>query len=188
MDDDDLHAIRCLKNGDIQGLEVLVTRYQVKAVRAAFLIVRDEQTAQDVTQETFIRIFEHIQRFDENRPFGPYLLRSVVNAAFDAAKKTARWENTTCGAEAVEDLLEQAIVVEAQTSVEAQVEFNTLKEEIHAALGQLPARQRTSIVLRYFLELSEKEMATWLNTTPGTVKWLLFTAREGLRGLLNQRS
>ena len=68
--DDDLTAIRRLKNGDIGGLEGLVCRYQVKAVRAAFLIVRDEQTAEDVVQETFIRIFKHIQRFDESRHFG----------------------------------------------------------------------------------------------------------------------
>jgi RNA polymerase sigma-70 factor, ECF subfamily len=180
--DDDLQAIRRLKNGDIQGLELLVTRYQIKAMRAAFLIVRDEQVAQDITQEAFIRIFKHIQRFDESRPFGPYLLRSVVNAAFDAAQKTSRWENHLGDSDVVEDMLEHAI------TVESQVEFNTLKQEIHAALGQLSPRQRASIVQRYFLGMSEKEMAERLNTAPGTVKWLLFTARERLRGLLGERN
>jgi RNA polymerase sigma-70 factor (ECF subfamily) len=180
--DDELQAIHRLKHGDIQGLELLVTRYQVKAIRAAFIIVRDEQSAQDITQETFIRIFGHIRRFDENRPFGSYLLRSVVNAALDAVQRTSRWENNSCDPAAVEELLEGAI------SVESQVELKALKQEIHAALGQLSPRQRASIVLRYYLELSEKEMAERLNATPGTVKWLLFSARQRLRNLLGERS
>jgi len=166
--DDELHAIRRLKNGDIQGLELLVTRY--------------EQAARDIVQQTFIRIFEHIHRFDEDRPFGPYFLRSVVNSALDTAQRTSRWENNPGETDDAEKLIEQAI------SVEAQVELNTLKQEIHNALGQLTPRQRASIVLRYYLEMSEKEMAQSLNAAPGTVKWLLFSARQRLRSLLGDRS
>lgn len=180
--DDDVDAIRRLKNGDIGGLDMLVTRYQVKAVRAAFLIVRDEQAAEDIAQETFIRVFERIRRFDESRPFGPYLLRSVVNAALDAARKSSKWEAVEGGLESVEGLLEQAITVEAQAG------FNTLKRDIRAALEKLSPRQRAAVVMRYYLEMSEKEMAESLNAAPGTVKWLLNAARERLRNLLGERS
>ena len=180
--DDDLDAIRRLKNGDIAGLEVLVTRYQAKAMRAAFLILRDEQSAQDVSQATFIRVFEHIRRFDESRPFGPYLLRSVVNAALDLAQESSKLVGLDGGLEAVEELLQHGI------TVEDQVEFNLFKRDIQAALGQLSARQRAAIVMRYYLEMSEKEMAENLQTAPGTVKWLLNAARERLRGLLGERS
>ena len=181
--DDDLQAIRRLKQGDIGGLEVLVTRYQLRALRAAFLIVRDEQAAEDLTQETFLRLFVHIRRFDESRPFGPYLLRSVVNAALDLARKTSREpEQSLEEPGKVEELLEQAL------SLEAQAEFNLLKREIHAALGQLPPRQRAALVQRYYLGMSEKEMAASLQAPPGTVKWLLNAAREKLRSLLGERS
>jgi RNA polymerase sigma-70 factor (ECF subfamily) len=181
--DDDLQAIRRLKNGDIGGLESLVTRYQVRAARAAFLIVRDPQTAEEITQETFIRVFKHIRRFDESRPFGPYLLRSVVNAALDASRNSSKWQQVEVGLEGIEALFDQA------ATVEAQADFNTLKGEILAALGQLSARQRAAVVLRYSLEMSEKEIADCLKARPGTVKWLLNAARERLRGLLGgQRS
>ena len=180
--DDDLDAIRRLKSGDIGGLEVLVTRYQARAMRAAFLILRDEQAAQDVSQAGFIRVFEHIRRFDESRPFGPYLLRSVVNAALDLAQESSKLAGLDGGLEAVEELLQHGI------AVEDQVEFNLLKRDIQAALGQLSARQRAAIVMRYYLEMSEKEMAEHLQTAPGTVKWLLNAARERLRGLLGERS
>lgn len=131
--DDDISAVRRLKRGDIGGLETLVCRYQVKAVRAAFLVVRDERVAEEIAQETFLKIFRRIGRFDENRPFGPYLLRSVVNAALDEASIQ---DQAAVGIESVEELIQHAV------SVEGQVEFNALKRDIHHALGQLSARQR----------------------------------------------
>lgn len=178
--DDDNTAISRLKAGEIGGLETLVCRYQVKAARAAFLILRDEQAAEDVVQETFLKVFRHIRRFDESRPFGPYLLRSVVNAALDAAKNTSKREQVTVGLESVEDLLQTTL------TVEAEAEFNALKRDIHHALEELSPRQRAAVVMRYYLEMSEKEMAELLNARPGTVKWLLNAARETLRGILER--
>jgi RNA polymerase sigma-70 factor (ECF subfamily) len=178
---DDLQAIHLLKKGDIGGLESLVNRYQVKAMRTAFLITRDEQLAEDVVQETFVRVFQRIRRFDESRPFAPYLLRSVVNAALDAAQKTSKREQAFGELESVERLIVDAI------TVEGQVEFNTLKRDILSALARLSARQRAAIVMRYYLEMSEKEMSESLNAAPGTVKWLLNAARERLRRLLSER-
>jgi RNA polymerase sigma-70 factor (ECF subfamily) len=180
--DDDMDAVSRLKSGDIGGLEILVTRYQLKAMRAAFLIVRNEQAAEDIVQETFLRVFEHIRHFDESRPFGPYLLRSVVNAALDATQSLSKQDVVDGELESLEQLLQQA------GSVEAQTEFNALKENIGSALEKLSPRQRAAIVMRYYLEMSEKEMADNLQAAPGTVKWLLNAARKRLRRLLGERS
>ena len=68
---DEITAIRRLKEGDFGGLEYLMERYQVKAVRAAFLVTRDKARAEDVVQEVFLRIFQRPGRFDETRPFEP---------------------------------------------------------------------------------------------------------------------
>jgi RNA polymerase sigma-70 factor, ECF subfamily len=177
---DDTQAIRCLKNGDISGLETLIVRYQTKAVQTAYLITHDEQLAEDVAQETFVRVYQRIQNFDEARPFGPYFLRSVTNAALNAAEKTTRWVQfgAGCDVQQVAELLTEAV------SVEEQVEYARLKREIALALAALPPRQRTVIVQRYYLGMNEKEMAESLSTAPGTIKWLLHIARERLRGLL----
>lgn len=177
---DDLQAIRRLKNGDIGGLEILVARYQHKAVQTAFLITHDEQVADDVVQETFVRLYQRIRQFDEARPFEPYLLRSVSNAALNAAKKTRRWVQIGDGSE-VEGLAE--LLTEA-TSVEDQAEYARLREQIFKALASLSPRERAAIVQRYYLGMSEKEMAENFSAAPGTVKWLLNTARERLRSLL----
>ncbi len=177
---DDAQAVRLLKCGDIGGLEVLVARYQVKAVETAYLITQDEALAEDVVQEVFVRIFQRIRRFDENRSFPPYLMRSVVNTALNAVQKEAKWVHHPVDEDTgeLEELISQA------ASVEDQVMFAQLKGEVLAALSHLPARQRVAIVQRYYLEMSENEMAEALDAAPGTIKWLLNAARTRLRTLL----
>ncbi len=174
---DDLQAILRLKRGDIQGLETLVARYQVKAVRAAYLVLHDEQLAEDVVQETFLKLFRRIHSFDERSSLGPYLLRSVVNAALDAAQKDAKVESLG-DLEGAERSLAHSI------SVEGQVESREAMRELQAALGQLSPRQRAAIVLRYYLQMSEKEMALTMNAAPGTIKWMLNEARSRLRHII----
>lgn len=177
---DDLQAVRRLKNGDIGGLEILITRYQAKAVRTAYLVTHDEPLAEDVVQESFVRFYERARRFDERRAFEPYFLRCVVNAALNALDKEHRAAplDESTDPSALEHLLHRA------SSVEEQVEFAQLKREILEALKALSPRQRAAAVQRYYLDMSEKEMTEALDLAPGTVKWLLNAARSRLRAML----
>ena len=178
---DDTRAIRRLKRGDLGGLEILMEQYQVKAARAAFLITHDESVAQDVVQETFIRICKRIHQFDESRPFEPYLIRSVIHASLNAVRGSGKFTSLDDESGEIENLLDRA------ASVESQVESTQLQHEILNALSKLSPRQRAVIVQRYYLEMSEQEMALALDAAPGTVKWLLNAARERLRHLLGQK-
>jgi RNA polymerase sigma-70 factor (ECF subfamily) len=139
--------------------------------------------AEDVVQDTFIRIFQRIRQFDGNRSFEPYFMRCVVNAALNAVQKKTKGTQADPGTnmDELEALLSQA------ASVEEQVEFVQLKGEILAALDRLSSRQRAAVVQRYYLGMSEKEMADTLEAAPGTVKWLLNAARTRLRELLHER-
>ncbi len=175
---DDHEAILWMKNSQIDGLEVLVNRYQVGAVRAAFLITHDQTLAEDVVQETFIRLYQRIGNFDVTRPFKPYLMRSVINAALNAVRRNGKFVSLDTDTTFLETLLEHT------ASVESQVEYNQLSSGILQALSKLSPRQRAVIVQRYYLEMSEQEMAQVSDTAPGTIKWLLNAARTRLRGLL----
>lgn len=175
---DDCEAVHRMKNGDLGGLEILVNRYQVKAVRTAFLITHDEALAEDIVQETFILLYQRSHHFDESRPFEPYLMRSMVNAALNAVRRDRKSVSLDADPIYLETLLEEA------TSVESQVEFTQLSREILHALSKLSPRQRAVIVQRYYLEMSEQEMAQALDAAPGTIKWLLNAARTRLRKLL----
>jgi RNA polymerase sigma-70 factor, ECF subfamily len=178
---DDLHAIKCLKKGEIGGLEFLITRYQVRAFRTAFLIIRDEALAEDVVQDTFLRIYQRIHHFNEEQSFEPYLMRSITNASLNIAKKESR--HVTLDDEIEPMILEQLLTQAATT--EDLVEYAHLKQEIYAAMAKLQPRERKVIVERYYLEMSEKEMAVEHSVAPGTVKWLLNKARLHLRTFIS---
>ena len=176
---EDLQAIRRLKRGEIGGLECLIARYQGKALRTAFLITHNEPMAEDVVQDAFIHFYQRVNCFDETRPFEPYFLRSVVNAALNCLEREKKGQYfSEVDTSELENLLEEA------ASVEEQAEFNNLKWQIKDALEELPPRHRAVIVQRYYLEMSEKEMSEALDAPPGTIKWLLNTARARLRSLL----
>src|SRR3954467_7626853 len=87
---DEREAIARLAGGDISGLELLVSRYQVQAVRAAYLVCRNSALAEDIVQEAFLRAYERIEQFDPDRPFHPWFLRMVVNDALKAASRAGK--------------------------------------------------------------------------------------------------
>ena len=177
-------AIQRLKRGDIGGLEFLVQRYQVKAVRTAYLITQNPALAEDVVQDCFIQAYRLINGFDTNRPFEPWFLQSVVHAALKAVQKSDRQVLVEPGLDELwfEDLLGRS------ESAEAEAETAAFQQEIWDALQRLSPRQRAVVVQRYFLGMSEKEMAAQTGAAPGTVKWLLNAARNRLRILLGGRS
>jgi RNA polymerase sigma-70 factor, ECF subfamily len=180
---DELEAIRLLKNGQVEYLDVLVRKYQLKAIRAAYLITQDRGLAEDVVQETFIKMYKRIHQFDESRPFLPYFLRSVINAALNTVRGNSRVVPLEQDIVVTEDLLEKARVVESQ------VEYRQLIEEIQASIAKLNPRQRAVIVQRYYLEMSENEMVLEMDVPPGTIKWLLHSARKQLaRVMTSERS
>jgi RNA polymerase sigma-70 factor (ECF subfamily) len=179
---DEFQAIQRLKKGDIGGLEILVFRYQVKAVRTAYLITRDLGLAEDVVQDSFIRAYRSIGRFDPTRPFEPWFLRSVVNASVKIIQSSAKQVEMSEEAEIL-----FAELAERVDSVEARVEESEIQSQIWDAMQKLSPRQRAVIVQRYFLEMKEKEMAEKAGVVPGTVKSLLNAARERLRGFLTEK-
>jgi RNA polymerase sigma factor (sigma-70 family) len=95
-----------------------------------------------IEQEVFLRMFQRPNSFDERRPFEPYLMCSVINAALNACLDEQKSISLDGNLERVERLIAQAV------SVESQVEYVQIKSELLDALGKLPPRQRAAIVQR----------------------------------------
>ena len=181
---DEKQAIYRLKQGDIHGLELLVDRFQVRAIRVAYLITHDLGLAEEIVQESFVKAYRSIRTFEENRPFEPWFLRNVVNASVKTMQRSAR--QVEMGEDADETLF--AELISSVESVEKQVESIEIQNRIWEAMQKLSPRQRAVVVQRYYLEMSEKEMAAESGAAVGTIKWLLNAARERLRSLLVERS
>jgi RNA polymerase sigma-70 factor (ECF subfamily) len=187
---DETQAIAALKRGDPGGLEALVRGYQVRAIRAAYLIVRDRPLAEDLVQTAFLRAYDRIGQFDARRPFGPWFLRSVVNDAIKAAARQARHrsldeETSPTGEDGVADAaLLAELLADPGPGPEALAETAEARQAVWRALGQLPPAERGAIVRRYYLDQDERQMAAELSTPPGTIKWRLHRARQRLRAWL----
>ena len=180
---DDSIAISRIKQGDLNGLEILVNRYQVRAVQAAYLILYDRALAEDVAQTAFVKVAERAHQFDEQRPFAPWFFRIVVNDAIKAAKKRKHsisldehLDDATAklAAQLGEPVLQPPQVVEARET----------RQTILKAIKSLTPEQRAVVAMRYFLDMSEADMSMRMNRPLSTIKWWLREARKRLRNLI----
>jgi RNA polymerase sigma-70 factor, ECF subfamily len=176
-------AIALLQRHDLTGLETLVEAYQAQAVQAACLIVQDRALAEEIVQNAFIVAAQKIHQYDPQRPFKPWFFRSVVNASIKAANRQKRQvslDETQPGQElSLADLL-----ADPGPLPEDWLELEQNRVCVLQAVDRLPPDQRAVIVMRYFLEVSEAEMAGELRRPQSTIKYWLRTALKQLRRLL----
>jgi RNA polymerase sigma-70 factor (ECF subfamily) len=181
---EDQIAISRLKQGDLNGLEVLVNRYQFRAVHAAYLILYDHSLAEDIVQTAFIKVAERIHQFDDERSFAPWFFRIVVNDSLKLAKRQKRKVS-------LEEQLDEPSaklakwLTDSNPQPETLVEQMEIREIILKAIQSLPPGQRSAIVMRYFLDMSMEEMSKKTDRPLSTIKWWLRDARKRLRSLMN---
>ncbi len=181
---EDSLAITMLKEGDLAGLEVLVDRYYLQAVRSACLIVQDLPLAEDIVQEAFIRAAGKISQLRSNQ-FVPWFLKSVVNASLREVKKQQRHTSLPDQDDEVTYTLSKWLI--DQSSIpEAAVETVEFRNSIWQALNILSPDQRAAIVMKYYLDMSEKEIITVLRLPLSTIKKRLFSARQNLNRILTK--
>ncbi len=170
-------AITRLKHGNIDGLETLVSLYQMQALQVAYLTIGDYALAEDVVQAAFLRVYERIDQFDSARPFGPWFLRSVINSALTAVTSRRELSLDTQQADEIE-------IPSPAPGLQEMLEAAETKEEILAAIAKLPPVERAAIVMRYYLDWTDAEVSYRFSVPPGTVRRRLHAARKRLRSLL----
>lgn len=176
-------AIAELLGGNIRGLEVLVREYSQRAQQVAYFVTRDRDLAEDAVQDAFVRVCDRIASYDATRPFAPWFLRIVANTAIDAAARRDRHRGTPNSSEdQIRSILES--LPDHGVGPEVSLERSELRNRVWDALGELPPKQRAAILMRYYLDMSEVEIAHQLEIPQGTVKSRLHTARVRLKTLL----
>ena len=153
-------------------------QHQDLAFRTAYLISRDAAEAEDAAQEAFVKAYYHLGRFRTGAPFRPWLLAIVANEARNRRTAGARRAGLTLRAEAAQG--GTATAPSPETVVLAREE----RAMLLAALHRLRPEEGLAVACRYFLDLSEAEMAATLGCARGTVKSRLSRALGHLRQLL----
>src|SRR5262245_33341635 len=179
---DERATIARLRAGDAGGLEPLVRAHQLRATRAAYLVLHDRSLAEEVVQGAFLKAFERIDQFDPDRRFAPWFLASVLHDAVKAARRRDR--HRPLDALAGPDGGAAGRLAGREPTPEERWERAETAAEVRAALAELPAPQRAAVVARYYLGLSEADAAMAFDCPAGTLKWRLHAARARLRLLL----
>ena len=149
-----------------ERLEQWVSLHQPVVFRAAWLILRDRHGAEDVAQETFLRAFGNAHRLGSDSDARPWLYRIAVNLALNRLRSQRREERALSRLDP------------RRPSVDDVSQPGGHDPSVADALRRLPDRLRVPVILRYYLDLPEKEIARALDTRPGTVKSRLHQARQ----------
>lgn len=170
---------RC-QRGDRLAIEVLIRRHQNYVFRLCYLVMRNEQDAEDMTQETFIRAFRALPRFElrEGTSFEAWLYRIAVNACRSRMRR--KWYQVLPWPEPAPQ-----IGCEPDEQPDRLILIGEQRQEILEAIDSLGDKHRLVVILRYYAGLSNEEIADALNIPSGTVRSRLHMARQRLKELLS---
>jgi RNA polymerase sigma-70 factor, ECF subfamily len=167
--------IERLHKRDPQALAELYDRYGRQVFSLIFRVVRDSAIAEDLVQETFLRVWNRVQGLDAERgSVGAWLMTVARNRAIDYLRSTAGRERNSLD---VEETTHPALFCDMEQGLLASDKTRRVK----AAMEKLTANQRTAMELAYFEGLSQTEMAERMGQPLGTIKTWVRTALKSLR-------
>ncbi len=164
----------------------LVRRQQRRASRIAYHFLRDAADADEAVQDSFIKVFSHIESFREDLPFEVWFTRILINGCLDrqkARRRRGRWAVSLPEAEPGERSWVESVPA-AGLSPEEALLLRERRAQIAAAVGKLPERQRTVFLLCHYEGCSSREVSGITGLNESTVRVHLFRAVRRLRSLL----
>ncbi len=167
--------IQRAQKGDHDAFAALVDEHQRYVYNLALRVVKDENEALDLTQETFVRAWTALPNFKGQSQFRTWLYRIVTNLCYNRLPNLRRSLNDL-GDDVMEDIPEPHF-----NSPVKEFDSNETRKHLHQAMENLDENYRLLITLRYQNELSYDEIASTLNLPLGTVKTGIFRAKEQLR-------
>ncbi len=166
---------RC-QRGDWQAFEELIEQKRQRIFWIAYQITGDEEGALDITQETFIKLWRSIGRFQRGRKFDTWLYRMVVNGSIDYLRKQKKvWG----GASPVEGMAEEFASI--PPDAERKLLIKELQKIFNHLASRLPPKQRAAFVLREIHGFSIREIAKIMRATQSTIRNNLWLAKQFLR-------
>lgn len=172
------------KQGDPRAFRALVQRYTTPIYNLALRLLEDSMEAENITQETFLRVVTSINRVRLDMPFKPYIFKIAVNLCRDQGRKKRPLLfvdlDQSIPTETSAPLVSETIPDDAPLLWE-RLEKEELHSRLQNAIDGLPAAYRAAVILRYVEELSYEEMAQALNLPVNTIRTHLRRAKELLR-------
>jgi RNA polymerase sigma factor (sigma-70 family) len=172
METSDLQLIERLQRGDEAAFDELLSRYKRPVINFCYRLLGDAGDADDVAQEVFVRVYQHICEYRPSAKFSTWLFTLARHACLDRLRYRSR--HPTAPLEAAPE----------PATVSREVETHEIGEQVAAAIARLPEEQRTAIVLAEYHGLSYAEIAAVMRCSEKSVEARLYRAKKELRARL----
>jgi RNA polymerase sigma-70 factor, ECF subfamily len=188
MEPTDRTLVARARTGDADAYRVLVERHGRALFRLAFRMTGNSQDAEDVVQESFLRAYRQLSKFDERASFGTWLYRIAANCSLDLVRaRNRRSEHQPLAAAAGADSSMDDPVLALPSpdpTPERMALSGEVRERLAEAMNELSATERAAFVLRHFEGMRIEEVSRVLDCQPGAAKHSVFRAVQKLRRAL----
>lgn len=168
-----LDAIRAARQGDSRAFEQIMLATERRVASLSWHILGDAEEVKEAIQETFLRLFRSLRRYDERRDFFAWLYTITVNVCRDLDRRRRRWQ------------LFRPIEHASEVASDSRADDNLLRRDdvalLMRAIDALPPKQRVAVILRDIEELPTEKVAEILGSTPATVRVQISKARAKMR-------
>ena len=179
----DSELIAQYRNGSEAAFDLLVDRYQSKVFTTIYLIVKDQDIAEDLLQDVFVKVVQtiHSDRYSEEGKFQPWLMRIAHNLAIDHFRKAKRYPTILMD--------DGSNLFNSLQFAESSIEDHRVREEtlemVKRLIEELPEAQKEVLVMRHYLDLSFQEIADQtgvsINTALGRMRYALIHLRKKMK-------
>jgi RNA polymerase sigma-70 factor (ECF subfamily) len=182
----DAHAVARVRAGEPEAFRVLMERHGRAVHRLAFRMTGNEQDAEDVVQESFLRAYRNLEHFEARAQFGSWLYRIAANCAYDALRARARRAARFDPGASSEDLAGEAMADDP--SPERLAAGAEVRRRVQAALARMSALERSAFTLRHLEGMSTAEIAQALGLHGEAAKQSVFRAVRKVREALVEQA
>lgn len=173
------------QQGSDEAFTKLVEAYQTHVYNLCYRMLGEPESAEDAAQETFLRAYQHLHRYDSKRPFATWLLSIAAHYCIDRLRRR-RFSMISVDQDEDEGGFELPDV--DAPNPESEAVHSEQRQRLQGLLKHLDSVDRAAIVLRYWEDCSEAEIAEALNLTVSAVKSRLHRARRELAGLWQEET
>ncbi len=183
MEHGDGTTIARVRGGDSEAFGVLVESHSRSVFKLAYRMTGNEQDAEDVVQETFLRAYRQLDKFDQRASFGTWLYRIAANCSLDLIRSRKRRQEMNAPAEA--EGPELVMTIAGGDPAPDRLAFSgEIRKMLEPALKLLSATERTAFVLRHYEGMGIEEIGRALGVESGAAKHSVFRAVQKLRRAL----
>jgi len=184
MDATDAVAVKLARAGDQDAFRVLVERHSRAVFKLAYRVTGSESDAEDVVQETFLKAWKQLPRFEERSSFGTWVYRVAVNCALDHRRRRPGREVSATPVESEGPVAGEETAAGEAWDPERQAQGAELRRRVQQAMDELSPAERTAFVLRHFEGRSIDEIGQIMGLRTSATKHSVFRAVQKMRRTL----